>query len=152
MDPTICIFCLCLLSANDNISLEHVIPKSMGGSYTIDKVCKNCNNKIGMRIDSLFCEQGKIRAYRIKYRLRGNNSSTPHELDHILRKPISLEPDRDAWIRLNKTKDGTISTKIDPNIQFIRTEYSDGSYSIALDYDNFYLDPTDSGKASTLIR
>ena len=46
-----CIICKKIKNSND-FNKEHIIPESIGGSLTIDNVCKDCNSKLGKEIDS----------------------------------------------------------------------------------------------------
>jgi transposase-like protein len=43
-----CIFCL----LEKEPSIEHVIPKSVGGVLTINYVCQDCNSELGSKVDS----------------------------------------------------------------------------------------------------
>jgi HNH endonuclease len=44
----ICIFCL----KEKGPSKEHVFPEGIGGSLTIDRVCKDCNDELGAKVDA----------------------------------------------------------------------------------------------------
>lgn len=41
-----CLFCKTEINNNNN-SIEHIIPKFLGGNYVIYNVCKDCNSKMG---------------------------------------------------------------------------------------------------------
>ena len=46
-----CIICK-KIKNDEEFNNEHIIPESIGGSLTIDNVCKECNTKLGDEIDS----------------------------------------------------------------------------------------------------
>ena len=46
-----CIICK-KIKEDGEFNKEHIIPESIGGSLTIENVCKECNSKLGEEIDS----------------------------------------------------------------------------------------------------
>jgi hypothetical protein len=58
-------------------SEEHVIPKSIGGKITINRVCESCNSRLGNEVDDKLTSHFLIQLYRILYRLRGKRKTLP---------------------------------------------------------------------------
>lgn len=48
-----CIFCRAPLGADHAPSVEHVIPRALGGWLTIHCVCKPCNDRLGLEVDRI---------------------------------------------------------------------------------------------------
>ena len=61
-DPPTCIYCG---NANSSFTREHIIPKSIGGSKTLNhystrRVCANCNNGILAELDNELCRRSHL--------------------------------------------------------------------------------------------
>ncbi|XYU91462.1 HNH endonuclease [Pasteurella multocida] len=50
----ICIICRKEFTTTRPATKEHIIPESIGGNYIIETVCKDCNSKMGTKIDAPF--------------------------------------------------------------------------------------------------
>lgn len=59
---------------------EHVIPKSIGGQYTIHSVCQSCNNSLNKKIDEPFKDHQLISIYRFKYSTTGRGKGIKNPL------------------------------------------------------------------------
>ncbi len=57
---------------------EHVIPKSIGGQYTIHSVCKECNSHLNKKIDEVFKEHKIISSYRFIFGIKGRGKKPPY--------------------------------------------------------------------------
>ena len=72
-----CIFC------NKNFKQappEHVIPKSIGGQYTIHSVCQSCNSGLNKKIDEPFKDHQLISIYRFIYSTTGRGKGIKNPL------------------------------------------------------------------------
>ena len=60
--------CKCIICDKEIIdkSIEHILPDSLGGILTIDKVCKKCNEEMGSTIDSKMLNDDLISIIRDK--------------------------------------------------------------------------------------
>ncbi|MNJ86505.1 hypothetical protein D3C87_40050 [compost metagenome] len=100
-----CIFC-----QKDfiEVSAEHVIPKSIGGQFTIHSVCKQCNSLLNKTIDEPFKNNKLIATYRRVYSTkgRGKNISDPFKGEYI-------NMDGNEY-SLQLTDDFTVSLKMKP--------------------------------------
>ena len=66
-----CIFCKEEKSA-DQFSDEHVFPEAIGGSFIIrNMVCRPCNSKLGMEVDSKLADHFLVRLIRYELGLFG---------------------------------------------------------------------------------
>lgn len=68
-----CIIC----NSQEDLTYEHIIPESLG-NYTLGEkfVCKNCNSKMGSKIDSVLCNNPIIQLFRSKYDIKGKKGNT----------------------------------------------------------------------------
>ena len=75
-----CIFCMNERAPSD----EHIFPLGIGGSLTIDRVCRECNSEIGSRVDSALTDNFLIRVRRAQLGLAGNSGKPPTIYEHLL--------------------------------------------------------------------
>ncbi|WP_268939857.1 HNH endonuclease [Pseudomonas cichorii] len=71
----ICI--ICRLDKND-MSLEHVLPQSLGGYYHIKTVCVACNSIMGNNVDSPLVNHKLTELYRFAQSIAGKNGAVPN--------------------------------------------------------------------------
>lgn len=64
-----CIFCL----EDRPSSVEHVFPDAIGGTLTIERVCKPCNDRLGAQVDSLLTDHGLILLKRAQLGMRDSS-------------------------------------------------------------------------------
>lgn len=62
---------------NDEFNIEHVIPDSAGGTYTINNVCKDCNNFLGSTVDYDFLKNPLIKVLLIHHDIRNKKGKLP---------------------------------------------------------------------------
>jgi len=87
-----CIFC----SLECPPSLEHVIPRSIGGRITNERVCAECNSILGRRVDSALADFLPVRTRRAELGLAGNSGKPPSMFEIFLgdQKLIGPEANR----------------------------------------------------------
>lgn len=75
-----CIICK-KIKYDDEFNKEHIIPESIGGSLTIENVCKECNNKLGIEIDSKIVDDFLIKANIVGNEIKNkkNKEKVPFE-------------------------------------------------------------------------
>ena len=54
-------------------NLEHVFPESIGGEYTINTVCSDCNSHFGRTVDNKFLNSGVIRFLNHNFKIKNKN-------------------------------------------------------------------------------
>ena len=64
-----CIFCNDEIT-NENSSVEHIIPKFLGGKRAITNVCKSCNNSIGGDFESVLSNDKLMSIVLSYYKMR----------------------------------------------------------------------------------
>lgn len=74
----LCIFCLNERPGSE----EHIFPRSIGGTLTINRICKPCNSVLGSRVDVALSDNFLVRAHRARLNLTGNSGKIPamHEM------------------------------------------------------------------------
>lgn len=86
---------ICKKNKNDDeFNKEHVLPESIGGSLTIDNVCKSCNSKLGNEIDSKI-----INDFLIKGEIVGNKIRNKKNKEKVLFE--TLISNKNPQIKLN---------------------------------------------------
>ncbi|MDM5332900.1 HNH endonuclease [Ureibacillus composti] len=73
-----CIFCL---KENIKGSEEHIFPDSLGGLLVIYDVCKDCNDKLGRKVDSHLVNNGLMQFARFTKKLKGKKGKLPNPLE-----------------------------------------------------------------------
>lgn len=111
---------------------EHVIPKSIGGQYTIHNVCKQCNHKLNHDIDEPFKKHVLIATYRVIFSSNGRRNKTIP--DPLSRERIFLDG-TEYSLRLNK-EDLTASIKMMPKFPKKSDLKIGESFKIEIDTDS----------------
>lgn len=97
-----CIFCL----EERPSSKEHVFPDAIGGTLTIERVCKPCNDWLGANVDSLLTDHGLILLKRAQL---GTRDSAGRPLDPFLslfrRGTMADDPTQKVELRADPATD-----------------------------------------------
>lgn len=146
-----CIFCLQNKPARRGAG-EHPIPLSVGGSWTIDRVCENCDNKFGHTYDARLTKVTKVVERREALRLAGNSGRVPNALnDALARGPVTVADAPHHRIVLRQAPDGSFDAKTIPNIEFNITREQDGGVVAAIRPETFVIGMIPADEASNLI-
>jgi len=73
----VCIICR---EEKQNFSIEHVIPGSINGYYTINSICVDCNSFMGSRIDIELINLAAVQFKRLELGIKGNSGKIPNQL------------------------------------------------------------------------
>ena len=90
----------CILCRNPNAVLteEHIFPESAGGKLKAKILCKDCNSKLGTKVDSPYLNQKVIELARATNEIKGKKGRIP--------QPLSAT-------QLIRTSSGDIEIKLD---------------------------------------
>lgn len=117
-----CIICRKEFTKENPATKEHIIPESIGGNYIIDTVCKNCNSKMGTKIDAPFVKniisrihikENQIKKGNVDFPLKGNYQDKlgrKYQIDNLNSTPILLD-DRPI-LDIQQLEDGKILVSI----------------------------------------
>jgi hypothetical protein len=72
-------------------SIEHIIPDSIGGGITTNRVCKNCNSLLGNIVDIKLTNNFITQLIRMELELAGKKGRVPNPFSH---GKLSEEPNR----------------------------------------------------------
>ncbi|QIM62273.1 hypothetical protein A1D29_02570 [Pasteurellaceae bacterium Orientalotternb1] len=100
-----CIICRKEFTGENPATREHIIPEAIGGTYVIETVCKDCNSKMGAKIDAPFIknifsrlhiEENQIKGKKriIDFPLKGNyqdESGKKYQVNSFDSEPILLD-------------------------------------------------------------
>ena len=75
----LCIICLSEKN-NTEMSKEHVFPESLGGTFSINKVCIHCNNRLGNEVDHHLVNHAYIKGQRLLKSLKGKSGYIPNPI------------------------------------------------------------------------
>jgi hypothetical protein len=106
----ICIICRL---DKDDMSLEHVIPQSLGGYYHIKTVCVACNSMMGNNIDSPLVNHKLAELYRFAQNIAGKNGAVPNPFSGVF--TAKEAPKNKA--RLDVGEDGKLEIYHHPSIE-----------------------------------
>lgn len=105
----------CILCHRDGqvMSDEHVIPDAIGGHYHIYTICRDCNSKLGYKVDRHLLDNWVTIAKREEYKLAGHSGTIPHPLTGN----GVLEDGQRVKVELDD--DGSLSTHIIPTAPIV---------------------------------
>ena len=86
---------------NHEFNKEHIIPESIGGSLTIDNVCKSCNSKLGEEIDSKI-----INDFLIKGKIVGNKIKNKKNKEKVLFEKLTSNKNPQIKLNAKRGKNG----------------------------------------------
>lgn len=116
----------CIICHRDNVEMsdEHVIPDAIGGYYHLYKVCKDCNSKLGDKVDSQLLKHLVIKGARYKKKLAGKTNKIPNPLlgDGVL--------DDGTRVRVEEDNTGVITPRILPSSPQIAADGKSFSFSV----------------------
>lgn len=95
-----CIICKKIKEDNE-FNKEHIIPESIGGSLTIENVCKDCNNKLGIEIDSKIVDD-----FLIKGNIVGKEIKNKKNKEKVLFEKLTSNKNPQIKIRAKREKSG----------------------------------------------
>jgi HNH endonuclease len=124
-----CIFCLRECPG----SIEHIFPYAIGGCITIDRVCKECNDQLGSRVDVALCNDFFVRGRRADLALAGRGGEAPPKYEMLLGEAtLACNPEQRVLTTYDKST-GKIDTKTLPSV--IKNVEPDGTtkYRIIVD-------------------
>ena len=70
-----CIICE-KIKNEEEFNKEHIIPEFIGGSLTINSVCKSCNSRLGKEIDSEILNDYLIKCHVVKKKKKKKKNSS----------------------------------------------------------------------------
>lgn len=115
MDGKVCIICKKRFIEN---SIEHIVPDAIGGIVHIDCVCRNCNNRLGDKVDCFLTEDPTILYARAELRIPNRDGTKVDIYRNHAFKHYDLNNNR-VIIKYNDEKkmsfiyDNTISPQVD---------------------------------------
>lgn len=64
--------------------MEHIIPDALDGKLIFNCLCKDCNSKLGEKVDSQLTNYGPIKVIRATHGIRGKTGKIPQLLPTIM--------------------------------------------------------------------
>lgn len=100
--------CKCIIcnEIKENMSVEHIIPDAIGGNITIETVCKDCNSRLGSKVDCALTDDPFILYLRNIFEIKDKNGNL---VDLTKRLPLKDETGKRIVI---KKGDGELFPKI----------------------------------------
>lgn len=95
-----CIICK-KIKADNEFNKEHIIPESIGGSLTTENVCKDCNNRLGIEIDSKIADD-----FLIKGNVVGNEIKNKKNKEKVLFDKLTSNKNPQIKIKAKREKSG----------------------------------------------
>lgn len=108
----------CIICRHDkeNMSREHVIPDSLGGSYVIESVCVDCNSMLGPQVDGPLVNHTLSSFHRFSEGIAGKSGKIPNPFAGMLFDKAN--PDRKA--RVDVDADGRSVPTYLPSVRYHR--------------------------------
>lgn len=122
-----CIFCL-KEKSSEKMSVEHVFPYAIGGTYWIKSVCKSCNDKLGHSVDHCLTDHRLVQFERMRLGLVGKNGAIPNPfgLGH-------LASDASLKFQFKPNEVGELEPRLVPSVNVHAKESGAKEVAIAID-------------------
>ena len=121
-----CIICK-KLKEDVEFNKEHIIPESLGGSLTIDNVCKICNNKLGNEIDSKIINDILIKGKIIENGIKNKNNK-----EKVLFEKLISNKNPHIKLTAKRRKNGAFE-KWEPNTSLKTSPNDENQHTIYYD-------------------
>lgn len=146
----LCIICMTMKPVREKGKGEHVFPLSLGGSLVIDRVCIDCDSRLGTKVDAGLINLTTIHQRRVELELKGQSGQIPEKDKHLIGKTLRDVDDPRHSLRWERDKTtGEAVAHINPYVEFSVEQYADG---MLIQPAAVYIDPGDMDKAPTLAR
>jgi hypothetical protein len=145
----LCIVCMTMKRVRKKGKGEHVFPLSLGGSLIIDRVCIDCDNRLGTKVDAGLINLAAIHQRRVDLELKGQSGELPEKGKHLIGKTIRDVGDPRHSVRWKRDKTGKAVPHTNPHVEFLVEKYDDG---MLIQPGAVYIDPADMAKAPALAR
>lgn len=124
-----CIFCL----KEREPSCEHVLPEAIGGTLTIDRVCKPCNERLGGKVDCKLSDHLACVAMREELGMTDGEGRPVRFWAKFMRDgKLAADPTRTIEVRQDR-ETGNFTTKLRYHRQV--QEGDDGAESVQISVD-----------------
>lgn len=121
--------CIICREEKENFNDEHVIPDSIQGYYHIDKVCTECNSKLGSTIDNTLTNHKFIEFQRHLLNIKGKSGNIPNPLKGL----HTMQDDPTQKVLLEVDEEGKFIPRLLPNIPDFKNEGITDSFTIRID-------------------
>jgi len=138
-----CIICL----AEKPPSPEHVIPRALGGSFVIHRVCRDCNNLLGAIADQGLIEHNAAVERRVALQIASNRGAIPDPVGDAVRRPIATGIPN-VRVRLSPEAGG-YRASVEKHAEVRLVEQPDGTTHIEI---NLVVDAGDERNAEIYLR
>jgi hypothetical protein len=143
----LCIICM-KMKPRRTSGGEHVIPYAMGGSFTIRRVCLDCDNRLGNTADAGLINLSSIEQRRVELELAGHRGEPPHPLRSAMKTRLTSAADPMLRVKLRPgSQPGEIVGRTLPYVEFDVQRFPEGTL---IQPARVYIDPTDVDKAEAL--
>lgn len=116
----------CILCRRDGLEMsdEHVIPDAIGGYYHIYSVCKECNSRLGSKVDKYLLDNWLTVVKRNEYHMAGKTGVVPHPLmgEGVL--------ENGQKVRMEKDKEGHLVPYLIPSSPIVSDNGKQVSFSL----------------------
>ena len=143
-----CIICMKMKSRRKTGG-EHVIPYSLGGSFTIDRVCEDCDSSLGHTADEGLVNHFAVEQRRAQLQLRGQSGTVPDPQRRELSRPLAGLHDPHHRIRFERDTAGVPTARTISHVEFDVQETPNGLKIVPV---HTYIDPSDAGRAEVLAQ
>lgn len=130
---------------------EHVFPYGLGGSYTIQRVCETCDNRLGDFADGPLQKQFDLLKRRVELGLKGHRRTVPDPIGDAIKKPVQHPTEPGQRVRVIREPDGSTRLEAVTKIDFVVT-FKDGRVQYISPTDDTVVSPKDNDRAEILVR
>lgn len=116
----------CILCRRDGreMSDEHVIPDAIGGYYHIYSVCKECNSRLGSKVDKYLLDNWLTVVKRNEHQMAGKTGVVPHPL---MGEGVLEDGQK---VRMEKDEEGHLFPYLIPSAPIVSDDGKQVSFSL----------------------
>ena len=145
----LCIVCMTVKQSRTSGG-EHVVPYALGGSFTIDRVCLDCDNRLGNSADAGLVNLTTIERRRVELQLAGQSGVVPDPVRRTLkRKLVGVHDPKHRLVLREGLQPGEVVAKTLPHVEFAAQHFPEG---MLIQATRVYIDPSDADKAEMLAK
>jgi hypothetical protein len=139
----------CIICRNEKPpSAEHVIPRALGGSFVVRRICRECNSMLGAnRSDQGLIDHHESVARRVALQLAGNNGTVPDPVGDAIKFPIETDIPN---VKVRLYRDGEdLRARVQPHVEVKVHERPNGDTVLEIE---FIIDGDDATNAEMYLR
>lgn len=126
-------------------TVEHVFPLAIGGSFTTDRLCADCNSLLGRTVDTALIKHPFIAFQRSRFDLPGNSGQVPDGARELIGNAFVAD-ESGQRVRVSTRADGVVDPRLVHHEQTLVDERGEVGRRVSIDARDAHLLPKIIGR------